>query len=350
MSKSYKRILLVRLDKIGDVLLSTPAIKAVRDAYPESFIAFMVQPYAYDVVGGNPCLDKVISYDKNGTERTLFGNIKFIAAIRKLKFDLALILHPTTRTHIVTFLSGIPERVGYDRKTGWLLTKRIRHTKEEGAKHEVDYTLDIVRSVGIEPKDMKLYMPIKERSERRIEYIFSQEGLKGHKTVIVMHPAASCPSKRWPLANFAKIGDALAKRYKAGVVIITGAEDKSFGDKVASMMREKAVNLSGVTTVADVASVLKRSMLLISNDSGPVHIASAVGTPAIAIFGRKDRGLSPLRWGPTGKEDVAFHKDAGCDICLAHNCKKGFKCLEAVTVDEVIAAAEKILGNIVLTP
>jgi ADP-heptose:LPS heptosyltransferase len=165
-----------------------------------------------------------------------------------------------------------------------------------------------------------------------------------------MHPAASCPSKRWPLANFAKIGDALAKRYKAGVVIITGAEDKSFGDKVASMMREKAVNLSGVTTVADVASVLKRSMLLISNDSGPVHIASAVGTPAIAIFGRKDRGLSPLRWGPTGKEDVAFHKDAGCDICLAHNCKKGFKCLEAVTVDEVIAAAEKILGNIVLTP
>jgi heptosyltransferase-2 len=104
------------------------------------------------------------------------------------------------------------------------------------------------------------------------------------------------------------------------------------------------VNLSGVTTVGDLASILRRSKLFLSNDSGPVHIASAVGTPSVVIFGRKDAGLSPRRWGPTGAKDVALHKDVGCAKCLAHECKIGFKCLEAVTVEEVTAAAEKLLA------
>ena len=102
---------------------------------------------------------------------------------------------------------------------------------------------------------------------------------------------------------------------------------------------EKAKSLGA----SHVASVLRRVSLFVSNDSGPVHIACAVGTPVIAIFGRSDRGLSPQRWGPTGKRDVVLHKDVGCIECLAHNCKKGFKCLEAITVDEVLAAAAKIL-------
>ena len=93
------------------------------------------------------------------------------------------------------------------------------------------------------------------------------------------------------------------------------------------------------------ASVLRHVKLFISNDSGPVHIACAVGTPVVAIFGRSDRGLGPVRWGPTGSCDVVLHKDVGCDECLAHNCNKGFKCLEAITVDEVLAAADKILGK-----
>ena len=109
--------------------------------------------------------------------------------------------------------------------------------------------------------------------------------------------------------------------------------------------KKNCVNLSGKTSVADVASVLRRVKLFISNDSGPVHISCAVGTPVIAIFGRSDRGLSPSRWGPTGERDIVLHKDVGCDECLAHNCNKKFKCLEAVTVDEVLAAAAKILGK-----
>lgn len=341
--RNYKRILIVRLDRIGDVLLSTPVIKALRDAYPDAYIAFMVRPYAKDVVRGNPYLNEVIVYDKESKERGLFGNLKFIWHLRKKGFDLAVILHPTARTHIVTSLAGIPVRVGYDKKMGFSLTKRIPHTKQFGLKHEIDYTLDILRYIGIEPKERTLSMPADKRCEDKIKEIFYLNDISATDTVVAINPGASCVSKRWSAEKFAAVADKLTQRHGAKIVIISGASDKVFGDKVASSMNRGCMNLSGKTSVGDVASILRRSQLFISNDSGPVHIACALGTPVVAIFGRSERGLSPTRWGPSGKDDILLHKDVGCDECLAHNCKIGFKCLEAITVEEVLAAAEKLL-------
>jgi heptosyltransferase II len=336
--KNYKKILIVRLDRIGDVVLSTPVIKAVRDAYPKAHIAFLVRPYAVDAVKGNPYLNEVITYDKKGT-------LKLISQLFVKAFDLAIVLHPTARTHWIAFLAGIPERAGYDKKMGLFLTKRIPHTKQLGLKHEIDYTLDILRYIGIEPKERDLYFPIDIGSERKISALLAKKGIGGSDTIVVLNPAASCPSKRWRPENFAKVGDALVERFGAKVVIIADLRDRIFADGVANSMKKGSVNLAGLTTVADLGSVLKRAKLFISNDSGPVHIACAVGTPVIAIFGRSDRGLSPRRWGPSGKCDVALHKDAGCEVCLAHNCKIAFKCLESITPEEVIGEASKLLGK-----
>lgn len=343
-AQNYKKILIVRLDRIGDVILSTPVIKAVRDAYPDSHIACMVRPYALDIVRGNPCLDEVIVYDKDGAHKSLLNTARFAAGLRKKKFDLAILLHPTNRTHLIAFLAGIPARVGYDRKFGSLLTKRIPHTKQLGLKHEADYALDMLRHIGIEPGEKRLHVPVHAESERKVKALFASAGIGEGDTVIAVHPGASCPSKRWRAERFAQAADRLAKAHSARVVIIASANDRAFGDKVASLMKAKALNLSGKTSVADLASVLKRSRLFISNDSGPVHIACAVGTPVVDIFGRNDRGLSPRRWGPTGKDDLVLHKEVGCSVCLAHICKRGFACLDAITVDEVVEAAGKILG------
>ncbi|MBN1527106.1 MAG: glycosyltransferase family 9 protein, partial [Candidatus Omnitrophica bacterium] len=175
--------------------------------------------------------------------------------------------------------------------------------------------------------------------------LFASGGIREGGAVIAVHPGASCPSKRWSAERFAQAADRIAERYDARVVIIASEKDRVFGDKVASLMKRPPLNLSGKTSVADLASVLKRARLFISNDSGPVHIACAVGTPVVDIFGRNDRGLSPRRWGPTGANDIVLHKEVGCEVCLAHNCKLGFKCLDAITVDEVVGAAEKILGT-----
>ncbi len=164
--------------------------------------------------------------------------------------------------------------------------------------------------------------------------------------VVVINPGASCPSKRWRAEQFAGVVNALIARHAVRVVIIADKKDKVFGDKAASLISGQCLNLSGETTVSDIASVLKRADLFISNDSGPVHMASALGTPVISIFGRGDRGLSPERWGPSGEKGVMLHKDVGCDMCLAHDCKHGFKCLEAISINDVIVEADKLLSEI----
>ena len=340
-----KKILIVRLDRIGDVVLSTPVIKALRDAYPDGRIAMMVGPCAREIVEGNPYLDEVIIYDKDRLQRGIAGNYKFIRELKKKKFDIAIVLHPTNRTHMVLMLAGIPERIGYDKKAGFFLTKRIPHTKQFGMKHEIDYSLDILRYIGVKPSVRELYMPINSVSERKIEAILRENGVKDSDTIIAVNPSASCASKRWRVENFAKVANRLAGKYGARIVIISGSADKDLGDKLAALITAGCINLSGRTGIGDVASLLKRARLFISNDSGPVHIGCAVGVSVIAIFGRSDRGLSPKRWGPSGKHDLVLHKSAGCEICYAHNCKSAFKCLDLITPEEVFAAAEKILGS-----
>ncbi|HPM43243.1 MAG TPA: lipopolysaccharide heptosyltransferase II [Candidatus Omnitrophota bacterium] len=340
--QSYNRILIARLDRIGDVVLSTPVIRAVREKFPNSYIAFMVRPYAYEVVAGNPMLDEVVVYDK---KMGFLDNLKFIKFLRKKRFDIAIVLHPTSRTHLLAYFARIPERLGFDRKCGFVLTKKIPHTKQFGLKHEIDYSLDILRHIGIEPSSRSLCMPVSPYSESRTEKIFEERGLKISDTIVALNPGASCRSKRWPAENFAMVADKLAQKYGAKIVLVSGKEDREAAIKTASLMKSKPVDLSGSTTISELASVLKRSKLFISNDSGPVHIACAVGTPVIAIFGRSDRGLSPHRWGPSNKADIAIHKDVGCMACLAHNCRLGFKCLEAVRADDVLEAAYRALSR-----
>jgi heptosyltransferase-2 len=338
-----KRILLIRTDRIGDVVLSTPVIKAVRDAYPSAYIAFMVRPYARDIVEGNPHLDEVIIYDKDGAHRSFFATFLFGLELRKKRFDTAIILHPTNRTHIIAFLAGIPTRIGLDRKMPLLLTKRIKDKKFLGEKHELDYTLDILRHIGIAAKDRVPYMPIKDASEDSIGKKLAAAGYNGSGPLMAVHPGASCPSKRWPAARFAQLIDRLKERYKFEAVIIAGPGDAKEVAELKKGLKSEVIDLSGKTSVGELAPLFRRCKIFISNDSGPVHIASAVGTPCVVIFGRKQPGLSPKRWGPTGKRDVVLHKDAGCKVCLAHNCENGFKCLKMISVDDVFDAVNDMV-------
>lgn len=341
----FKRILIVRTDRIGDVLLSTPVIKAVRDSYPNAYIAMMVSPYGKNIVEDNPYLDDIIIYDKDGKHKSWRRSVKFARNLKKKRFDLALILHPTNRVHLITFFAGIPRRAGYDRKFGFLLTDRIKHTKQLGEKHELEYALDLIRYLGIEPKDKAVLLPLKAESEAWAEELLEHEGIKKSDKLLVIHPAASCPSKIWPNERFASVADRLIERYGFKVLVVAGPKDIALAGNIIKHMHNPAINLSGRTSVSQLASILKKCSLFISNDSGPVHIASSVGTPVISIFGRKQKGLSPVRWGPIGKKDKVLHKDVGCIECLAHSCIKEFACLKAITVDDVVSAADSILKS-----
>ncbi len=339
----YKRILIVRTDRIGDVVLSTPVIKALRAAYPKSYISMMVSPYAKDIVDGNPYLDEIIIYDKDVKHKSWWDSIRFASNLKKKKFDLAIILHPTNRAHLITFFAGVQRRIGYDRKLGFLLTDKIKHTKQLGQKHELEYNLDLVRQLGIEPRNKDLFMPIKEDSEKWVNELFIKEGIKNTDRLLAIHPGASCLSKIWPNERFAVVADRLIEKYGFKVLVVADSRHVNLVQNVIKHMRHPAINLAGETSVSQLASLLKRCQLFISNDSGPMHIASAVGTAVISIFGRNQRGLSPQRWGPVGKKDKILHKEVGCIECLAHNCVRGFICLKAITAEDVLKASESII-------
>jgi len=342
-----KRILIVRTDRIGDVVLSTPVITATRQAFPHAYIAMMVSPETEEIVAQNPHLNEVIVYDKKLSYRGIFQTLRFATHLREKRFDLALVLHSTTRVNLISFLAKIPKRVGYARrKMDFLLTDKLEYRKRLGEKHESEYSLDVLRSLGVKVEKAPLCVSIKKKSEKNIDNLLFKRGVKKRLRMAVIHPGASCISKMWPQENFARLADILIERFNLTVVLISSPEQIKIGENVKGLMNNKPLFLCGKTSLSDLAVLFKRSELFISNDSGPVHIACAVGTPVISIFGRNEKGLGPARWGPIGAKGVALHKDVGCAECLAHNCKKDFLCLKSVTVEEALEKASGLLGGI----
>jgi heptosyltransferase-2 len=338
------RMLLIRLDRLGDVVLSAPAAYAMRRHLPHAFIAMLVSPACREVIEGHPALNEVISYDKDGAERTARGTLRFARRLRAYEFDTALVLHPSNRSHVIPWLAGIPVRVGYDRNLPALLTHRIPHRKQEGTMHETAYVLEMLEAFGIPAGTPKLFVPVPAEAQRRVEQLLAEAGVSPSDTLVAVHPSASCVSKRWMPERFAQVADRLIERHGAKVCLITGGPELFYARAVERAMRGPSLNLGGKLTIGQLGALLRRAALLISNDSGPVHVAAAVGTPVVDIFGRNQRGVSPQRWRPLGPGHAILHKEVGCVTCLAHDCDIGFQCLTAITVEEVYAAADAVLA------
>ena len=341
----YKRILVVRTDRIGDVLISTSVVKALRDNYPMSYIAMMVSPYTKDIVDGNPYLDSVIIFDKDKKHKGLFATLDFSRRLKNMGFDVAIILHPTVRTHLICFLAGIRERIGYDRKAPYFLTTVVKHTKQHGMRHEIEYNFDLLKPLGISEANKELYMPIKARSEHFVDEALKEAGVTPQDRLIAINPTSSCVSRRWPINKFAELIDMLSMSFRVKILIVSDAIHGAISKELASLTKTRPIDLSGRFNLSELASLFKRCSLVISNDSGPVHMAVAVKTPVISIFGRNQPGLGPVRWRPLGDTDVFLHKKTDCAPCLAHNCVNNFKCLEAISVEEVLSCAARLLNR-----
>lgn len=336
----YRRVLIARTDRLGDVVLSTPVIKNLRAHIPDGYIAVMVQEAVSDVVRANPYLDEVIPFDKKGRHKGFFNFLRFALELKRKRFDLALILHPSLRIHLLLFFAGIKERIGYDRKGGFLNTRRIRHTKQSGAKHESEFALDFLREIGITDYERVLFMPLYQEAEEWAGNLIKKK-IPTNSKVVAVHAQASCPSKHWPSDYFRHLIDDIIKEYKATIVYVGSETDTAIKEE------GNVLNLTGKTTIAQLASVLKRCNLFISNDSGPVHMAVALGVPVISIFGRNQPGLGPKRWGPLGASttSVFLQKDVGCKVCLAHDCERDFACLKAIVPQEVLTYVRTILSK-----
>ena len=336
--QQFKKILLIRTDRFGELLLNTPAIHATRETFPQSRITLVVCDYSKEAVSGNPDIDKLIVFNAKG----ILEKVKFIFMLKKEKFDLAVMLSPSKFFNIATFLAGIKKRVGYDRKWGFLLTDKIKDEKFKGQKHEVEYNLDLVRHIGANTDTKDLVFVFDKEDEIFVKNLLASFGISPNNSIVGIHPASSNPAKMWPAEYFIQLIDMLKSKPDITICLVGTPEYGKLIEKIIEKTAQKPVNLCGKFTLKQLGAFLKRCSLLISNDSGPVHLAAAVGTPVIAIFGRNIKGVSPKRWGPWGKNHVIFHKDPGCNPCLDRNCPYNFKCLTDITPQQVYQAAERI--------
>ena len=341
----YKNILIVRTDRIGDVVLTTPVIRALRGTYPDSRISMLVAPATRELVDGNICLDEVLVDDRKGGHKGLFGFIKLVHGLRSRKFDCVFVLHTKRRTNLTCFLSKIPVRIGYkNNKFGFLLNRPVSDTRHKGEKHEAQYCLDVLKEIGIECHDVDLDLPVKEDALRWVDQFRREHEISENERMIALHPGASDPAKRWPENRFAELADALAARYRAKIVMIGAYDTDGTVRKVISLGKSKAVNMAGQTTVGQLAGLLMKCDLLVSNDSGPVHVAAGVGTPVVSIFTRNQPGINPARWRPLGEKtrvvSVLPSQNSGISFKKAHPLEMEYS--ELIPTKAVLEAVDSL--------
>lgn len=282
-----KNILVVRNDRFGEFLLNIPAIRVLKEKYPQAKLSVAVDSTVCELAGRVEGVDQVLIWD----------NIK--TCLKKYKFDLGVVLNPTKEAHRNIFLAGIPLRVGYNRKWGFLLTHKIKDTKHLGNRHEVDCNLELVGLLGARAVDKELKIRVNDDLYKNF---------LGQK-IVAVHPFTSDPVKQWPVERFIELAQRINFELGAKVVMVGLSQNiLDFGESID--------NLINKTSLVELASLLKRCSLLVSCDSGPMHLAAAVGTPVIALFRNDLPGKTARRWGPWGKGHSVIEKNNLNDISV----------------------------------
>ena len=334
-----KRILIVNVNWLGDVLFSTVSIKAIRRKYPESFIACMVVPRCKEIIEDNPHINEVIIYDEDGKHRGFLGKIKFIFFLKREHFDTVFLFHRSFTRLLLCFLAGIPERIGYWRKKGgFLLTKKVEAPLHN--MHKADYFLNLIKKAGIEASDKNCEFFISESIKRKVSDLLKKESIEKGDILIAVNLGGNWRLKRWPLDKFALLSDKLIEKYRAKI-IITGAEsDVKLAQELVDKMKHMPIIASGRTNLKELGALFKFSDLVISADTGPMHIAICMQTPVVALFGPTSAKIT----GPyTDKTPYrVIQKDVGCAIpCYNLDCYDN-KCMQAITVEDALKAVEKL--------
>lgn len=335
-----EKILIVNVNWLGDVLFSTPLIKAVRREFPEAYIACMVVPRCREILELNPNLNEIIIYDEDGTHKGFFGKLKLISYIRSKKFNTAILLHRSFMRAFIVFLAGVNKRIGYyTKKRSFLLTEALRMPPEE--LHRVDFFLNLGKSLGISASDRNYEFFISDEHRQMVKSLLNKEGIADKDVLIAINPGGNWEPKRWPKENFAALADKLTERINAKIIITGAKKDLPLAETISSAMRAKPVIACGKTSLKELASIFERANLVIANDSGPMHISVSMGTSTIALFGP----TSPKITGPLGKgRFVVLQEGVDCEIpCYDLSCGD-YRCMEAITVQNVVEVAERLLS------
>jgi len=334
------RVLIWKLSALGDVILSTPSLRSLRRQFPQGHLTLAVGRAAYEVVARCPYLDDVLIYDPSGKDRGLRGSWGFLRRLRHGRFDYSVDLQNSRKTHLMAWLAGIPVRVGFHRKLGGLLNRRVRLPRVVLAP--IAHQQHLLREAGffVNGEALELWpSPLDET--RAAQLLGPAAGASRQRPLIGMHPGGSGRwlTKRWDLTRWMQLCR-LLQRHGADVVVTGGPDERTIADAMQRALTPRPLIVIGQTSLMELACLIKRCDVFLTHDSAALHVAAAVGTPTVALFGPTD----PRRHVPPTFAGVILKKDVLCSPCYAARCRTiTHACMKRISVEEVFKAALGLL-------
>jgi len=329
-------ILVVNINWLGDAVFSTPVFKALKQAYPQANISCLCVPRVKEVLQYCPYIDKFILYDERGKHRWLWKKLKLIQYVRRQKFDAAFLLHRSMTRGLLVFLAGIPKRIGYG-KVKSLLTHPVEMDAEN--IHRCDFYLKVLEGYGIKVRERVCELRLKIEDIQSMEAKLSKAGIAKDEAYAVLNTGGNWDLKRWPIESFVLLAQQLNREFGLKIVLPGSDKDRLDAAYIKQSIGVNAAVMAGQTSLGESLALYRQAVIVISADSGPLHLAHSVGADVIGIFGP----TRPEITGPRGNGRVEIIiKDVGCNKapCYHLTCSKNI-CMQSVTVENVIDAFKK---------
>ena len=343
--KGDEKILVARTDRMGDVILSVPTLELLKKDYPDCHLAMLVSPYTQPLLENNPYLDEVIIDDRSDKHRGIKGFVELVGLLKHRRFDIAIVLHPTWRLASLLFSARVKYRIGSGyRFYSFLFNLKVFQHRKDIQKHELEYNLDMLRALNITPQRVlpKVYLSTQEKEKGKV--LLEELSIKPDDSLVAIHPGSGNSSLNLPLEKFAQVADELMGKEGAKIVLTGDSSELDLVKAVKEKMKHPSIDLAGKLNLRELAELLERADLIISNSTGPMHLAVAVGTPVVAVF-CPIKVSSPKRWGPYGENDqVVLPPVPACAKCQPKRCRY-YNCMDRVDVGEIYSKAQSILNR-----
>jgi len=338
--KSIQKLLVIKLDHIGDILLATPVFRNLHENYPEAEIDILVGSWSRPIVENIPYINQIWVYDSRffcrSSNKTSFSEwFKLAKEMRGRKYELIVELRGVLPTAIASF--GFSKyrinraTLQFKKKIG-----KILGSDSSKFEHEVERNLHLLEYHGIHVNSRKTFFDI---AEEKISWAksFLEREIGNFKIIAAIHPGSPVPLKHWSYSKYSELADILIEGRNFQVIFLGTEDEKAIIEEIQSKMRHDSLSLAGKTDLQELGAILQNCVLFIGNDSGPMHIASAVGTKTIGLFGPGN----PKRFGPYGEHCYTIRKTK-CPPCLAEKCKLGIKCIDEITVSDVLELIDSL--------